>query len=120
MSNKTSKKFSDEQVSEIRALTLTDTLELLGLHVREDSTYEPTKNQNSKRLYVSMGGKVHELLVTGEKFFDMHTEKGGGGSIDLVMLLHKASFRQAMSMLIEQIERKKYAQPSNGFDDLFN
>lgn len=50
-------------------------------------------------VYVSIGGGVSELLVTGPKWYDARLNKGGGGAIDLTMHLFRLDFANAVKRL---------------------
>lgn len=41
----------------------------------------------------------HTLNITGSKFYDFHTSRGGGGAIDLVMHVEQCRFAEAMQWL---------------------
>ncbi len=94
------KKFSNEQLEILRSIPLTDALDQLGLFWKADRDYKPRGAKEGKRYFVSMDEKVFELQVTGMKWFDMQTKKGGGGAIDLVMYLYDVDFVAAVKKLL--------------------
>ncbi|CCG39552.1 hypothetical protein [Xanthomonas citri] len=57
------------------------------------------KDKATRRLYVSLGNGVVELLATGPKWFDTRADKGGGGAIDLAMYLLRLDFVSAVKQL---------------------
>lgn len=68
-------------------------------HAKPDPTFTPLTSQNTSRWHVSAGGRDFELLCTGTKFFDTHTQRGGGGAIDLAMHLYALDFKGAVQRL---------------------
>lgn len=70
------------------------------MYWKRDPDFVPMKDPKTVRLYVSMGGGVSELLVTGFKWYDARLNKGGGGgAIDLVMHLYRLDFVSAVKLL---------------------
>lgn len=74
-------------------------LVVIADHAKQDRTYSPQKNVHSTRWHVNCNGFDFELLLTGPKFWDTREGTGGGGAIDLVMHLHKESFKHAVRRL---------------------
>jgi hypothetical protein len=93
------KRISPEQIAKVRATPLETVLERLGFYVSRDSAFQPRLNKRTVSLFVSDNNDVHELIVTGEKWFDKRENVGGGGAIDLVMHLKKVSFSGAVRFL---------------------
>jgi hypothetical protein len=71
----------------------------LADHAKRDPTFEPIKDQETRRWHATVQGRHFELLLTGPKFFDTRAETGGGGAIDLAMHLLRADFKAATGML---------------------
>ena len=69
---------------------------------KPDPTYRPLKGLSSLRWHVAFGQREFELLTTGPKFWDTRAQVGGGGAVDLAMHLAGASFKDAVSLLIER------------------
>lgn len=95
-----SKSFPLELVNRVRKLKLHKVLTELCTYCSQDRTYEPKKNPDSKVFVIEIDGRrFNNLLITGERWFDLDTEKGGGGAIDLIMYLRGISFVQAVKLL---------------------
>lgn len=93
------KSFSSALLVELRAMTVQQTLDCLGLYWKRDPDFVPVKDRQTVRLYVSIGGGVIELLATGTKWYDTRMNKGGGGAIDLTMHLFRIGFVEAVKQL---------------------
>ena len=99
--------FPADLVNRVRNLKLVDVLNALCTYCSQDRTYEPKKNPDSKVFIVEVNGKrFNNLLITGDRWFDLETKKGGGGAIDLVMYLRQISFLQAVKLL-SLLEKKE-------------
>jgi len=99
---KSSKKYSKvyEKSDDLREISILDAMELLGLYAKLDRQYKPRNDSQAQRFHVSLeSGEVVELLVTGQKWYDIRAMQGGGGAIDLVMHLYGESFPQAVQRL---------------------
>ena len=94
------KAFDDDDLDRLRGVSISDALTRLGLYWKADPDFLPVKNSNTQRLYVSVGSRVIELLVTDMKWYDVRSEKGGGGAIDLAMHLLGLDFVHAVKALI--------------------
>jgi hypothetical protein len=68
-------------------------------HIKIDRTFLPTTSRLSSRWIVHAAGQDWEILCTGPKFWDTRAERGGGGAVDLVMHLHRISFKAAVKLL---------------------
>lgn len=91
--------FPPALIVELRAMTVQQTLDCLGLYWKCDPDFVPVKDRQTVRLYVSVGEGVIELLATGSKWYDSRAEKGGGGAIDLTMHLFRLDFVSAVKRL---------------------
>lgn len=95
-----SKSFPPELVIRIRNMNLIDVLNSICTYCSQDRTYVPRKNPNSKLFIVEINGKrFNNLLLTGNRWFDLDSQKGGGGAIDLTMYLKGISFVQSVKLL---------------------
>ncbi len=86
-------------VAALRAMTVQETLDRLGLYWKRDPDFVPVKDKATVRLNVSIGGGGVELLATGPKWYDTRAEQGGGGAIDLTMHLFRLPFVDAVKRL---------------------
>ena len=97
------RKFDDETLRLARSLPITQALDKLGLQLgffwRRDADFQPVKDMRTQRLYVSWKGSAWELLVTGEKWWDVRAAKGGGGCVDLVIYLAGLDFVASVKLL---------------------
>lgn len=92
--------FPPDMLDALRALSLAETLQRLGLFWKRDPTFKPDKSQDTERLYIdSDSGHIIELVVTWPKWYDTHAKKGGGGAIDLAMHLCDLPFVEAVKRL---------------------
>lgn len=91
--------FDDAFLERLRGVPVLDALSDLGLYWKLDPNYQPVKNVNTKRLYVSVGSNVVEVLLTDQKWYDPRLNLGGGGCIDLTMHLLKLDFVHAVKAL---------------------
>jgi len=82
-----------------RAMGAAEALLVLADHCKRDPTFEPIKDKSSTRWHATVCGKEFELLLTGSKFFDTRSAKGGGGAIDLAMHLFQVDFKAAAGLL---------------------
>lgn len=99
--NQNRKYFNDKLLGRFRQLSVDEAVLLLGLYSKIDTDFCPTKeNLLTKRINVSVGNKVSELIVTGEKWYNTRLQKGGGGAIDLTMHLYNESFVDAVYRLV--------------------
>jgi len=89
------------QVTEaLRSLPILEVMNRLGLYFKEDRSYMPRDDRQSKRFHIQLeDGGVLELLITGEKWYDPQTKIGRGGAIDLVMYLYGEPFKKAIKRL---------------------
>lgn len=96
-----SKRFDESMLATLREQSVSDTVAMIGLYAKIDPDFQPTKkNPYTKRLYISVGNSVTELIVTGSKWFDTRMNKGGYGGIDLTMHLFKEPFADAVNRLV--------------------
>ncbi len=95
------KKFDDVTLARLRSARPDGALAALGLVVRRDLAYVPSKDPSSCRVHVSdERGGVFELIVTGTKWFDQVAGAGGGGAIDVTMHVLRLDFVAAVRRLI--------------------
>lgn len=91
------------ELQRLRQLECCQVLPLICDYVKEDRDFSPVKNGHSQRWHLNVAGRDFELLTTGPKFFDTHSNLGGGGGIDLVMHLFRLNFKQAVKKLKEVV-----------------
>ncbi len=70
-------------------------------HAKKDASYRALRGTESTRWHASVGGQDIELLLTGTKFWDTRSERGGGGAVDLVMHIRGVPFKTAVRLLEE-------------------
>ena len=102
MATTTARKYpriDDAEIARLRAMSVDDTLTLLGLYAKLDRDYQPHKSAQSKRVNISVDSTVIELVVTGAKWYDARAQRGGGGAIDLTMHLYREPFVKAVQRL---------------------
>jgi hypothetical protein len=75
-----------ERAQKLRAVSLVSVLQLCGA---QPDPYDPCKWHTSQGV----------LTVTGAKFMNWNSGRGGGGAIDLVIHLHEIGFGQALEWL---------------------
>lgn len=97
------KRFPESLVERVRTIPLQRALEGLGFFVSRDGAFQPRKNARTEAVFVTDSAGVHELILTGEKWFDKLENVGGGGAIDLVMHLKGVSFSKAVRLLAKEV-----------------
>lgn len=85
-----------------RTMDAAEALLALADYAKRDPSFTPRGSNTTTRWNVSVGGKDHELLCSGPKFFDTRASKGGGGAVDLVMHLFDLPFKRAVRTLREK------------------
>jgi hypothetical protein len=85
---KMKKRISELELAEARKIDLNSILEKWGFEYQEST--QKWKNGDMS------------INIKGQKFYDYKSGQGGGGAIDLVMLLEKCSFKQAASLLLQK------------------
>lgn len=101
------KPFDDADLDRLREVSIPDALTRIGLYWKVDPDFLPEKNLKTQRLYVSVGSRVVELLVTDMKWYDARAKKGGGGGIDLAMYLLSLDFVHAVKALIKVVSGER-------------
>ncbi len=94
------KRYTEEQLTALRAMPLEQALRKLELYFKKDPDYKPRKDLSAVRLNVAVGNAGYEILVTGIRWYDTRAKKGGGGAIDLAMHLLGLDFRGAVKRLM--------------------
>ena len=95
------KRYTEEQLAALRAMSLESVLRKLELYYTKDPDYKPRKDLSGVRYNVSVEQQVFEILVTGIRWYDMREKKGGGGAIDLTMHLLSLDFKSAVKLLLK-------------------
>lgn len=90
------KAFDQAVLDHLDSLAVEQALASLGLVWRIDDSFRPRKSPLTKRLNVTVGVGVFELLANGPKWFDTRARKGGIGAISLTMHLLGVSFVSAV------------------------
>lgn len=88
--------FDPALVARLREVPLRQAIEALEFYVAVDRDFVPVRDVSTVRWIVTVAKGNVELLVTGSKWFDTREQKGGGGSIDLVMYLTGQTFVQVV------------------------
>jgi len=101
--NRSKRSFSDASLAQFRAMSLKDACSYLGCYWKEDPDFVPIKDPVTKRVFISNGSRVFEILVTSSKWFDSRFNRGGGGAIDLVMYLFGLDFVGAVNLMQKRI-----------------
>lgn len=104
--------FSPEKLERLRALPLDEALLVLELYVAHDRDFMPVKDSRTQRWVVTVQGRLVELLVTGQKWFDARAGRGGGGAIDLAMHLLQVDFVQAIRRLDRCVVAADHMRPA--------
>lgn len=99
MTKQKQSRIKDDDIARLRSMSADDTFKLLDLYTKTDREYQPQKNAQSKRVNVSVGSSVIELIVTDAKWYDSRAQRGGGGAIDLTMHLYREPFVKAVQRL---------------------
>lgn len=101
---------------EIRDLPLMSVLTHLGMSIKADLHFKPTLNADTKRLHIAddRSNYVYELVLTGQRWFDLRQGKGGGGAIDLVIHLKACTVRQAIDLLMPLTKKIAPGNPRHG------
>jgi hypothetical protein len=98
--------FDRATLTPLREMPSEDALTLLAIHCKADSTFQPIKNEISRRWHVRTTVGEFEILTTGSKWYDTRAKIGGGGAIDLAMYILQLSFVDAVKFLIEREHRR--------------
>lgn len=95
------RKFDSTQIESMRKMPVVEALQRLGVYFKEDASYVPKSDPDTRRVHISLdSGQVVELIHTGRKWFLKSRNVGGGSSIDLVMLLLEIGFNEAVKRLL--------------------
>lgn len=97
------------EASVARNIPLSTVVKAIGMCSKSDTHFEPRRNRTTERWHITdtSSNYVFELVVTGQRWFDLRDAKGGGGAIDLVMHLKSCGFKTALELLAPMIETKK-------------
>jgi hypothetical protein len=89
----------NSELARWRELNAVTVLLALSEHAKQDPSFKPLKDPSTTRWHASVSGREFELLLTGPKFWDTRSNKGGGGAIDMAMWVLDLSFKQAAQLL---------------------
>lgn len=113
------RKFSEVLLQRLRALSPEDVFRLLDCFVTVDTTFEPTKDKNTKLYRVTSADyqEHYDFLVTGNLWFDKSApeeqeRKGGRDGISLAMYLTKSEFVPAVKLLQKALADHPVAESS--------
>ena len=99
-----------QDVSRARSVPLLKVLIHVCDYLKDDHTYTTTApSSGGRRFHVNCLKRDFRLILTGEKWLDELVDRyagnrGGGGSIDLVMHLIGINFVQAVRVCLEAAE----------------
>lgn len=108
-----SQPFSSAEIEMARNVPFKIVLEYLGAYVKLDKDYHPLdSDRRSRRLQISYKQRDFRLVVTGEKFVNEllpidATNRGGGGSIDLVKHLTGLGFVLAVRVCLDAAQTRE-------------
>lgn len=77
-------------------------LDAVATYAKRDATFVPRKSAKSTRWHVRFDEREFELVLTGNRFWDVRSQAGGGGAVDLVMHLTGDCFKGAVKRLVER------------------
>lgn len=99
------------EASLARKIPLKAAVQAIAMCSKCDPHFEPRRNGSTERWHITdtSSNYVFELVVTGQRWFDVRDGKGGGGAIDLVMHLKSCSFKTALEMLAPVMAKKSPA-----------
>ncbi|BBN90125.1 hypothetical protein [Azospira sp. I09] len=107
--------FSPAEIARVSSVPFRTVLEHLGAHVKQFKDYTPLDpSRCSVRLQVGYHGRDYRLVVTGEKFVNelqpLDTQnRGGSGTIDLVINITGLGFVQSVKNCLDAIKAKPKA-----------
>jgi hypothetical protein len=90
---------AEEDLIRWREVPAAVVLKALCDHCKADSTFRPAGDPGTTRWHGRIGIREFEFILSGPKFFDTRTRRGGGGAVDLAMVLLDVNFRRAVSAL---------------------
>jgi hypothetical protein len=93
------KHIPEADLRRLRSLDLADVLDQMCIEYKPDASYQPRRHSHSERWHVTVGGYVHELIVTELHWFDTRAGKGGCGAVDLLMHILDIGFLDAVHRL---------------------
>lgn len=96
------KSFDAETLARLREVDCVRVFNSLDGFFKRDISFSPVKSSFTERWHCTAAAGEFELLVTGTKWFDTRSKRGGGGAIDLAMALTNASFVDSVKLLVER------------------
>jgi len=94
--------FDRATLMRFRQMASEDALALLAIHCKVDATFQPVKEDRTRRWHALTARGDFEIVTTGPKWYDTRAKVGGGGAIDLAMHVLRISFADAVKLLIER------------------
>lgn len=77
-------------------------LRLLAEHIKENPSFHPRSSLLTTGWHAHAAGHDWELLCTGPTLWYVRMDRGGGGTIDLVIHIHGINFKAAAKLLKER------------------
>jgi hypothetical protein len=77
------RRFDEALLTQLRQMPVVVALDRLGLAWKSEASFCPSKSDETRRIHVTVGAHVFELIVTGNRWWDTRDRSGGGGAIDL-------------------------------------
>jgi hypothetical protein len=95
-------RFDEALLTQLRRMSAFEALNRLGLDWKLDGDFSPSRSNETRRIYVSVGAHVFELIVTGNLWWDARDGSGGGGAIDLSKHLLELDFVASVKRLCQE------------------
>ncbi len=90
----------DDVLVRLRSAPMVPALVSLGVHAKQDLTYQPRGDALSERWYFSVAsGGTFEIVMTGARWFDLQAGVGQAGALDLAMHVLGLSLPEAAQRL---------------------
>jgi len=96
------KSVDNSELERWRELDSIQLLRVLADHIKEDPTFHARSSHLTTRWHANVASRDWEFLCTGPKFWDVRTDRGGGGAVDLVMHIYGLNFKAAAKFLKER------------------
>lgn len=91
----------DAVLVRLRSAPMVPALVSLGVHAKRDHSYEPRSDARSERWHFNVAnGGTFEVVVTGDRWFDLQAGVGQAGALDLAMHLLRLSLPDAVRRLV--------------------
>lgn len=98
----------ESELEDLRRIPLQRLKNLLDLDISQDTAFRPVRNSRTVCIRVRMhDGSYHDIIVTGQKWFDKLDEAGGGGAIDFTMHVLGCQPRDAVQCLRKSLQEER-------------